>query len=74
MGLHVFPRSNSLNLYGTTDRFKIEKGARWGCLLSPWLFKLYADHIMRNSGLDELQAGIKIDRNISNSDMQMIPV
>ena len=54
-------------LYGTTDWFKIEKGIQRGCLLSPCLFNLYTEHIMRNSGMDELQAGIKIDgRNINN--------
>ena len=54
-------------LYGTTDWFKIKKGVQQGCLLSPCLFNLYAEHIMRNAGLDELQAGIKIHRrNISN--------
>ena len=46
-------------LYGTTDWFKIEKEVRQGCLLSPCLFNLYAEHIMRNARLDELQAGIK---------------
>ena len=54
-------------LYGTTDWFKIKKGVQQGCLLSPCLFNLYAEHIMRNAGLDELQAGIKIEgRNINN--------
>ena len=54
-------------LYGTTDWFKIDKGVRQGCLLSPCLFNLYAEHIMRNAGLDELQSGIKIGgRNINN--------
>ena len=53
--------------YGTTDWFKVEKGVRLGCLLSPCLFNLHVEHIMRNAGLDELQAGIKIGgRNISN--------
>ena len=54
-------------LYGITDWFKIGKGVRQGCLLSPSLFNLYAEHIMRNANLDELQAGIKIGgRNINN--------
>ena len=47
-------------LYETTDWFKIEKGVQQGCLLSPCWFNLYAEHTMRNAGLDELQAGIKI--------------
>ena len=46
--------------HGTTDWFQIEKGVGQGCLLSPCLFNLYAEHIMRNAGLDELQAGIKM--------------
>ena len=53
--------------HGKTDWFQIGKGVRQGCILSPWLFNLYADCIMRNTGLDELQAGIKIARrNINN--------
>ena len=43
-----------------TDWFKIGKGVHQGCILSPCLFNLYAEHIMRNAGLDEAQAGIKI--------------
>ena len=53
--------------HGTTDWFQIGKGVHQGCILSPCLFKLYAEGIMRNSGLDEAQAGIKIaGRNINN--------
>ena len=53
--------------YGTTDWFQIGKGVRQGCRLSPCLFNLYAEHIMRNAGLHEAQAGIKIaGRNINN--------
>ena len=52
---------------GTTDLFQIGKGVCQGCILSPCLFNLYAEYIMRNSGLDEAQAGIKIaGRNINN--------
>ena len=53
--------------YGTTNWFQIGKGARQGYILSPCLFNLYAEYIMRNAGLDEAQAGIKIaGRNINN--------
>ena len=53
--------------HGTTDWFLIEKGIHQGCILSPCLFNLYAEYIMRNTGLEEAQAGIKIDgRNIHN--------
>ena len=53
--------------HGTTDWFQIGKEIRQGCTLSPCLFNLYAEHIMRNTGLDEAQAGIKIaGRNINN--------
>ena len=61
--------------HGTTDWFQIGKGVRQGCLLSHCLFNLYAEYIMRNTGLEETQAGIKIaGRNINiTSDMQMTP-
>ena len=53
--------------HGTTDWFQIGKGVHQGCILSPWLFNLYAEYIMRNAGLDESQAGIKVaGRNINN--------
>ena len=54
--------------HGTTDWFQIGKGVRQGYILSPCLFNLYAEYIMRNAGLEEVQAGIKI-----TSDMQMTP-
>ena len=60
--------------HGTTDWFQIGKGVRQGCILSPCLFNLYAEYIMRNSGLEEAQAGIKMLGEISiTSDMQMTP-
>ena len=46
--------------HGTTDWFQIGKGVHQGCLLSPCLFNLHAENIMRNAGMDEAQAGIKI--------------
>ena len=53
--------------HGTTDWFQIGKGIHQGCILSPCLFNLHAEYIMRNAGLDEAQAGIKIARrNINN--------
>ena len=53
--------------HGTTDWFQIRKGVHQGCILSPCLFNLYAEYIMRNAGLDEAQAGIKIaERNTNN--------
>ena len=53
--------------HGTTELFQIGKGVRQGCILSPWLFNLYTEYIMRNAVLDEAQAGIKIAmRNINN--------
>ena len=53
--------------HGTTDWFQIGKGVCQGCILSPCLFNFYAEYIMRNAGLEETQAGIKIaGRNINN--------
>ena len=53
--------------HGTTDWFQIGKGDCQGCILSPYLFRLYAEYIVRNAGLNEAQAGIKIARrNINN--------
>ena len=60
--------------HGTTEWFQIGKGVHQGCVLSPCLFNFYADYIMRNAGLKEAQAGIKIvGRNTNISDMQMTP-
>ena len=61
--------------HGTTDWFQIGKGVvHQGCIWSPCLFNFYAEYIMRNSGLEEAQANIKIAREISTtSDMQMTP-
>ena len=60
--------------HGTIDWFQIRKGVHQGCIFSLCLFNLYAEHIMRNAGLDEAQAGIKIAGRISiTSDMQMTP-
>ena len=55
--------------HGTADWFKIGKGVHQGCILSPCLFNLYAEYIMRNAGLEEAQAGIKI----AGRNMQMTP-
>ena len=52
--------------HGTTDWFQIGKGVHQGCILSPCLFNLYAEYIIRNAGLDEGQAGIKIGRRNTN--------
>ena len=53
--------------HGTTDWFQIGKGVGHGCILSPCLFNFYAEYIMRNAGMEEAQAGIKIaGRNINN--------
>ena len=54
-------------LPGTMDWFQVGKGVHQGCILSPYLFYLYAEYIMRNAGMDEAQAGLKIiGRNINN--------
>ena len=55
--------------HGTTDWFKIGKGVRQGCILSPCLFNFYAEYIMRNAGLEEAQAGIKI-AGINNNNLR----
>ena len=66
VGMQV--RKEQLELkHETTDWFQIGKGVRQGCTLSPCLFNLYAEHIMRNAGLDEAQAGIKIARRYRNN-------
>ena len=53
--------------HGTKDWFQIQKGVHQGCILSPCLFNLHAEYVMRNAGLDEAQAGVKIARrNINN--------
>ena len=82
-GLNTRPPDLLRNLYAgqeatvrtghTTDWFQTGKGVCQGCILSPCLFNLYAEYIMRNNGLEEAQAGIKIAGRNNNTDMQMIP-
>ena len=65
--LYIDQEATARTGHGKTDRFKIRKGIHQRCILSPCLFNLYAEYIMRNTGLDEAQAGIKIsERNINN--------
>ena len=65
--LHAGQEATVRTGHGTTDYFQIGKGEHRGCVLSPCLFNLYAEYIMRNAGLEEAQAGIKIaGRNINN--------
>ena len=73
--LHAGQEATVRTGHGTTDWFQIGKGVRQGCILSPCLFNLNAEYIIRNTGLEETQAEIKIARReISiTSDMQMTP-
>ena len=65
--LYAGPEATVRIGHGTTDRFQVGKGVHQGCMLLPSLFNLYAEYIMRNTRLDEAQAGIKIaGRNINN--------
>ena len=65
--LYEGQEATARTLHGTTDWFKTGKGVCQGCILSPWLFNLYAEYIMRNARIDDAQAGIKIARrNINN--------
>ena len=65
--LYVSQEATVRTGHGTRDWFQIGKGAYQGCILSPCLFNFYAEYIMRNTGLEEAQAGIKIaGRNINN--------
>ena len=62
----MHPCSLVVCVHGTTDWFQTGKGVIQGCILSPFLFNFYAEYIMRNAGLDEAQAGIKIARRNIN--------
>ena len=65
--MYAGPEATVRTGHGTTERFQMEKGVRQGCILPPCLFNLYAEYIMRNTGLDEAQAGIKIARRLTNN-------
>ena len=72
--LYAGQEATMRTVHGTTDWFQVRKGVHQVCILSPCLFNLYAEYIMRNAGLEETQAGIKIAGRISiTSDMQMTP-
>ena len=72
--LHTDQEATVRTGHGTTDWFQIGKGVRQGYILSPCLFSLYAEYIMRNTGLEEAQAGIKFaGRNINNLRYEMTP-
>ena len=65
--LYAGPEATVRTGHGTTDLFQIGKGVRQGCILSPCLFNFHEEYVMRNAGLEEAQAGIKIaERNINN--------
>ena len=71
---HIAGQEATVGTRHGTDWFQIGQGVCQGCILSPCLFNFYAEYIMRNAGLDEAQAGIKIaGRNIVTSYMQMTP-
>ena len=73
--LHAGQEATVRTGYGTTDWFQIGKEVHQGYISPPCLFNLYAEYIMKNAGLEEAQAGIKIaGRNINTSDMQMTPL
>ena len=72
--MQVRKQQLELDIELLTDWFQIGKGVRQGCILSPCLFNLYAEYIMRNTGMEEEQAGIRLPGEISIiSDMQMTP-
>ena len=73
--LHADQEATVRTGHGTTDLFQIGKGVHQGCILSPCLLNLYAEYIMRNAGLEEAQAGSRLQGEISiTSDMQMTPL
>ena len=65
--LYASQEAKAIIIHETTDWFQTGKGVRQGCILSPCLFNLYAEYIMRNAGLDEAHAGIKIARRYINN-------